>query len=471
MKKHIKLILSLIISVILVLFVFGCSDIFDGEETTLSSGEVLGIDAIESIIDAQVHDTTEKYPTDTYTDGSLIVYWLKNGGVWHKSLNCQSVSSADKENIFSGTINEAIESGKTRGCKNCSSDIQYAVESDKNIETTVSATHEVESTTDSATQESDVTVHKYPKEYLPNGKLKVYWLSGGSVWHESRECQTVRSADANVVKYGTVQEAYYGGKLRPCKTCSYDSVVDIETITTAVDLTTAAVTDEPYPKEYDSDGNVIVYWLTGGSVWHESRECQTVRGADASVVKYGTVQEAYYGGKLRPCKTCSYDSVVDIETITTAVDLTTTAVTDEPYPKEYDSDGNVIVYWLTGGSVWHESRECSTVKKADPNAVISGNAYDAYYAGKTRACKVCAEDSAIFIDENQITAATSELVTTEQFTDTQTSDTVYWVKNGSVWHVNINCSSLKRTSEEDIISGSIQEAEEQGKERACKRCS
>ncbi len=386
MKKYIKLILSLIVSVILVLFVFGCSDIFDGEETTLSSGEVLGIDAIESIIDAQVHDTTEKYPTDTYTDGSLIVYWLKNGGVWHKSLNCQSVSSADKEDIFSGTINEAIESGKTRGCKNCSSDIQYAVESDKNIETTVSATHEVESTTDSATQESDVTVHKYPKEYLPNGELKVYWLSGGSVWHESSECQTVRGADANIVKYGTVQEAYYGGKLRPCKTCSYDSVVDIETITTAVDLTTAAV-------------------------------------------KY------------------------------------------EPYPKEYDSDGNVIVYWLTGGSVWHESRECSTVKKADPNAVISGNAYDAYYAGKTRACKVCAEDSTIFIDENQSTAATSELVTTEQFTETQTSDTVYWVKNGSVWHVNINCSSLKRTSEEDIIYGSIQEAEKQGKERVCKRCS
>jgi hypothetical protein len=45
---------------------------------------------------------------------------------------------------------------------------------------------------------------------------------------------------------------------------------------------------------------------------------------------------------------------------------------------------------------------------------------------------------------------------------------VYWVKNGEVWHVSRECSSLSRSKE--ILTGTVSEAIQVGKERVCKRC-
>ena len=43
-----------------------------------------------------------------------IVYWVKNGKVWHNTLNCSSLKNSTE--IFSGTI---AESGKERLCSRC----------------------------------------------------------------------------------------------------------------------------------------------------------------------------------------------------------------------------------------------------------------------------------------------------------------------------------------------------------------
>lgn len=45
---------------------------------------------------------------------------------------------------------------------------------------------------------------------------------------------------------------------------------------------------------------------------------------------------------------------------------------------------------------------------------------------------------------------------------------VYWTEGGSVWHVSKECSSLKNSK--NIISGSVEEAQNAGKERVCSRC-
>lgn len=52
--------------------------------------------------------------------------------------------------------------------------------------------------------------------------------------------------------------------------------------------------------------------------------------------------------------------------------------------------------------------------------------------------------------------------------DSDAEGTVYWVKNGKVWHTSKNCSSLSRSK--DIISGTTDQALNNGKERACKKC-
>ncbi|MBQ8509146.1 MAG: hypothetical protein IJ493_04480 [Clostridia bacterium] len=49
-----------------------------------------------------------------------------------------------------------------------------------------------------------------------------------------------------------------------------------------------------------------------------------------------------------------------------------------------------------------------------------------------------------------------------------TENVVYWVKNGEVWHLRENCPSLSRSK--DILSGSVSDAMNAGKERVCKRC-
>ena len=52
--------------------------------------------------------------------------------------------------------------------------------------------------------------------------------------------------------------------------------------------------------------------------------------------------------------------------------------------------------------------------------------------------------------------------------DDEVADTVYWVKNGEVWHMKSTCASLSRSK--NIISGTIEEAMLAGKNRVCKRC-
>ncbi len=49
-----------------------------------------------------------------------------------------------------------------------------------------------------------------------------------------------------------------------------------------------------------------------------------------------------------------------------------------------------------------------------------------------------------------------------------TTETVYWVKNGEVWHISEKCPSLSRSK--TILSGTAAEAIENGKTRVCKRC-
>lgn len=48
------------------------------------------------------------------------------------------------------------------------------------------------------------------------------------------------------------------------------------------------------------------------------------------------------------------------------------------------------------------------------------------------------------------------------------SATVYWVKNGEVWHITDKCSSLSRSKK--IFSGQISDAQASGKSRVCKIC-
>lgn len=48
--------------------------------------------------------------------------------------------------------------------------------------------------------------------------------------------------------------------------------------------------------------------------------------------------------------------------------------------------------------------------------------------------------------------------------------TVYWLKNGSVYHANKDCHHIARSSAENIQEGTVQKALDEGKERLCSSC-
>ena len=72
----------------------------------------------------QNSDTTELKPeyndstedAMTVNEESAIVYWTKDGKVWHSSRDCRYIKNSEVE---SGTANDAIAAGKERVCSSC----------------------------------------------------------------------------------------------------------------------------------------------------------------------------------------------------------------------------------------------------------------------------------------------------------------------------------------------------------------
>lgn len=191
------------------LLLSSCVDRLYGFETDYSTGVPLTPEMIESIIDAATVIQPEIYPTETDSSGSLIVYWLPGGSVWHASKSCSSVERS--KNARNGSIVTAISEGKNRPCQICSGNIEYTVESEVTI-------CQGDFSEDISSAESET--QKYPKEYSQDGKLLVYWTKSGSVWHESSSCSSLANTPIENLVCGSEDEALSAGKERACKKCS-----------------------------------------------------------------------------------------------------------------------------------------------------------------------------------------------------------------------------------------------------------
>lgn len=63
---------------------------------------------------------------------------------------------------------------------------------------------------------------------------------------------------------------------------------------------------EKYSPETDADGEYTVYWVSGGKVWHYSRNCSSI--SSSSDVRSGRIADTLSDGKVRPCSRCSPES-------------------------------------------------------------------------------------------------------------------------------------------------------------------
>lgn len=85
-----------------------------GDETGLS-----GISAVAVPITAETEqESVGSTPAAAESDDlENVVYWVTGGEVWHITDKCSSLSRSKK--ILSGTVEQAMSSGKSRACKLC----------------------------------------------------------------------------------------------------------------------------------------------------------------------------------------------------------------------------------------------------------------------------------------------------------------------------------------------------------------
>lgn len=209
MKNNAKACICAVLAFVIALSLFGCVERFVGEDTDYSTGDILTPEMIESIFEEISVPVTEKYPSETCEDGSIILYWLENGTVWHVSLNCASITKSNPGNLHSGDISEAMSAGKERGCKICSASIEIDTPQYTETEAAISTT--------------DIVQEKYPKDYSADGRLIVYWVKNGTVWHVSSKCSSLSKTSASDILSGSEDEALTQGKERACKICSNEN--------------------------------------------------------------------------------------------------------------------------------------------------------------------------------------------------------------------------------------------------------
>lgn len=73
---------------------------------------------VESYTQSAPEQSTESESETLFSDEqSNIVYWTKSGSVWHVTDQCHHLKKS--KNIQSGSVEEAMESGKEKVCSSC----------------------------------------------------------------------------------------------------------------------------------------------------------------------------------------------------------------------------------------------------------------------------------------------------------------------------------------------------------------
>lgn len=109
-------------------------------------------------------------------------YWTPSGTTWHADRDCYHIK--DSETVIVGTIEKAMDEGKTHGCSSC-----------------IGKDNENESGNES---KDDETI--------------CYWISGSSIWHTFKDCKHLENSTR--ISSGTEEEAIAAGKSHLCSLCA-----------------------------------------------------------------------------------------------------------------------------------------------------------------------------------------------------------------------------------------------------------
>ena len=111
------------------------------------------------------------------------------------------------------------------------------------------------------------------------------------------------------------------------------------------------------------------------------------------------------------------------------------------------------VFWTESGKLWHERYDCSYL--ANSKTILHGTVEEAKLEGKEKACERCSSGD---------TADVYEELETREY---QAGD-VFFTKDGTVWHTNINCQVI--VGAQKIYFADVSTAKLLGKAQACSEC-
>ena len=108
---------ALVLALLLLLLSCGCTATADfdaGEQLTAAE-----LAALKEQLAAQ-KEQEDAAPSGGGTSEDGMVFWLDSGKVYHTDATCYHI--AKKQNVKSGTVDEATAAGKERVCASCAGD-------------------------------------------------------------------------------------------------------------------------------------------------------------------------------------------------------------------------------------------------------------------------------------------------------------------------------------------------------------
>ena len=218
---------------------------------------------------------------------------------------------------------------------------------------------------------------------------------------------------------------FYGGEILDDSVLESirDALMSNETSSPDI-IETTENSDETDAENVGDETDITVYWIENGSVWHLYEDCGYVDGRECTS---GSIAEAQKAGKERVCHTCEKKAEQE----------TTEATTTEPLVTESDTTEVIVIETTVTETELTETTVTESVVET------------------------------IGTEPDTSEPETTEPETTEPETTEADDGTVYWIENGSVWHNDVNCQHIKG---KEVISGSVEDAIEAGKQRLCRSC-
>lgn len=148
-------------------------------------------------------------------------------------------------------------------------------------------------------------------------------------------------------------------------------------------------TDVPSETTVEITDATVFYWTDGGGKLHLFTTCQALSKADASKIKQGFLEDAYYANKTEPCSFCLKIANLTVDSFPVFVPPETSKETT----KGTISNDRYIYIWTKDGTKLHLFENCTYLSKTPEENKIRGSKESALEDKISEICSSCQKNA------------------------------------------------------------------------------